>query len=120
MGRAGPGDGVALRTASSLASVPGPFDLVSGGNGLGSRVPLSCAFATPCPNNRTGHKANAAGRAKPRLRDFIDSLNRENMAELIPVPTTPCGRACERMNACPGHRWQALVRVDGGQSRLRE
>ena len=47
MERTGAGDGVALRSNNSLASVPAPAGLVSGGNGSGLRVPLSCAFAVP-------------------------------------------------------------------------
>src|SRR5262249_21037062 len=54
------GDGVALRPNNSLASVPGPATLVSGGNGCELRVPLSCAFAPPYTHVRTAHKASAA------------------------------------------------------------
>src|SRR5262245_3360995 len=60
MERTGAGDGVALRPSNSLASVPGPAGLVSGGNGCGLRVPLSCAFAVPYTHVRTAHKVSAA------------------------------------------------------------
>jgi hypothetical protein len=63
--------------------VPGPSGLASGGNGLGSRVPLSCAFAAPCAKNRTAHNASAAGRSKPGLREFLDSLTCEHMADWL-------------------------------------
>ena len=59
MERTGGRDGVALRPNNSLASVPGPATLVSGGNG-GLRVPLSCAFAVPYTHVRTAHKVSAA------------------------------------------------------------
>src|SRR6516162_4510707 len=60
MERTGAGDGVALRSNNSLASVPGPAGLVSGGNGSGLRVPLSCAFAVPYTHVRMAHKVSAA------------------------------------------------------------
>src|SRR5262249_10960047 len=60
MERTGTGDGVALRPNNSLASVPGPAGLVSGGNVSGLRVPLSCAFAVPYTHVRTAHKVSAA------------------------------------------------------------
>ena len=60
MERTGAGDGVALRPNNCLASVPGPAGLVSGGNGSGLRVPLSCAFAVPYTHVRTVHKVSAA------------------------------------------------------------
>ena len=60
MERTGAGDGVALRPNNFLASVPGPAGLVSGGNGSGLRVPLSCAFAVPYTHVRTAHKVSAA------------------------------------------------------------
>ena len=60
MERTGAGYGVALRPNNSLASVPGPAGLVSGGKGSGLRVPLSCAFAVPYTHVRTAHKVSAA------------------------------------------------------------
>src|SRR5262252_5735019 len=60
MERTGGGDGVALRPNNSLASVPGPATLVSGGNGSGLRIPLSCAFAVPYTHVRTAQKVSAA------------------------------------------------------------
>src|SRR5262249_44682944 len=60
MERTGGRDGVALRPNNSLASVPGPATLVSGGNGSGLRIPLSCAFAVPYTHVRTAHKVSAA------------------------------------------------------------
>ena len=60
MERTGARDGVALRPNNSLASVPGPAGLVSGGNGSGLRVPLSCAFAVPYTHVRTAQKVSAA------------------------------------------------------------
>src|SRR5262245_51500095 len=59
MARAGPGEGVAWRAASSLAGVLGPAGLARGGNGCGLRVPLSCARAAPGTNNKTAQKTNA-------------------------------------------------------------
>src|SRR6516165_11552316 len=39
---------------------PVPPPLVSGGNGSGLRIPLSCAFAVPYTHVRTAHKVSAA------------------------------------------------------------
>jgi len=59
MERADPAEGVDLRANSSLASVLGPGDLVSGGSGSGLRVPLSWAIAVPNPNVKPAHTAGA-------------------------------------------------------------
>ena len=54
------------RVLRPLAGVWGSSDLASGGNGRGSRVPMSCAFVVSDAKNATAHNARAACQEKPR------------------------------------------------------
>src|ERR1700730_18465638 len=68
------GAGVVLRPNSSLAGVPGASGLASGGNGWGSRVPLSWAHAGQAAKYATAHNARAARDPKPRHNPAVPDL----------------------------------------------
>src|SRR5215470_6185017 len=91
MERTAGGDGVALRPNNSLASVPGPATLVSGGNGSGLRIPLSCAFAVPYTHVRTAHKVSAAA--------FVTASGATLMT---PDPGAPLGTTISARSPCGG------------------
>ena len=88
MERAGRGDGVVLRAEQLLGGRAGPSGLASGGNGWGSRVPLSCASAVRKQQDRA--HASTAGRSKPHLPELLDSLTCEHMADWVRYGVGDC------------------------------